>query len=79
MAIKSNNSDVTVMGGGITYYSGISNFKVVAVNPNLSELHEIGVNYKTEPTYDVNLEVKILLNLYFGFRTKTLLQVWRFS
>jgi len=55
MAIKSNDSATSVVGGGLTYYSGLAPFKVVAVNPTLDELHAIGVNFKTEPTYEVNL------------------------
>ena len=72
MAIKSNNSDVTVMGGGITYYSGISNFKVVAVNPDLKELHEIGVNYKSEPNYDVNFGGEDFTKLVFWLKNEDL-------
>ena len=55
MAIKSNDSATSVVGGGLTYYSGLASFKVVAVNPTLEELHAIGVNFKTEPNYEISL------------------------
>ena len=72
MAIKSNDSTTTVMGSGITYYSGISNFKVVAVNPNLEKLHEIGVMYKTEPNYDVNFGGEDFTKLVFWLKNEDL-------
>jgi len=72
MAIKSNSSDVTVMGGGITYYSGISNFKVVAVNPDLKELHEIGVKYKTEPNYDISFSGEDFKKIVFWIKNDDL-------
>lgn len=54
MAIQSNASTESVQGGGIKLYSGISNFQVVAVNPTLVELHEMGIMFKTEPNYEVS-------------------------
>jgi len=72
MAIKSNDSTTAVIGGGITYYSGISNFKVVAVNPNLEELHTIGVMFKTEPTYDVNFGGEDFTKLVFWLQNEDL-------
>tara|TARA_R110000868_G_scaffold68942_1_gene203597 strand:+ start:311 stop:1063 length:753 start_codon:yes stop_codon:yes gene_type:complete len=51
MAIKSNDSNKEVAGGGIKLYSGLGNFKVIAVNPTLAELHENGIMLKTDPNY----------------------------
>ena len=51
MAIQSNASTEEVTGGGREFYSGLTNVKVVAVNPTMSELHAIGVNIKQEPAY----------------------------
>ena len=52
MAIKSNSSTEEV-AGGVKLYSGISNFKVIAVNPTMAELHTLNIPVKTEPNYDV--------------------------
>lgn len=51
MAIETNSSDVQVTGGGIPLYTGIAPMSVIAVNPNLGELHSLGINLKTEPNY----------------------------
>jgi len=72
MAIKSNDSTTAVVGSGLTYYSGISNFKVVAVNPTLSELHDIGVKYKTEPTYNVNFGGEDFTKIVFWLKNDDL-------
>ena len=53
MAIKSNDSNVEVSGGGIKLYSGLANFKVIAVNPTMDQLHELGIMVKSEPNYFV--------------------------
>ena len=62
MAIESNASTEVVQGGGIQLYSGISNFKVIAVNPTMAELHALDINVKSEPNY--------ALSTSFGDRTK---------
>mgnify|MGYP001158451468 CR=1 FL=1 len=51
MAIQSNSSEVQVAGGGIPLFTGIAPVSVIAVNPNLGELHSLGINMKTEPNY----------------------------
>lgn len=38
-------------------YVGYTRFRVVAVNPTLKELNELGINYKTEPEYVSKLDV----------------------
>ena len=51
MAIQSKSSDEVVTGGGIPLFTGIAPVSVIAVNPNLGELHSLGINMKTEPNY----------------------------
>ena len=54
MAIQSNASTEAVAGAGVTLYSGLTNMKVLAVNPTMAELHALGVNVKQEPSYAIN-------------------------
>lgn len=51
MAIQSNPSDVAEVG--MELYSGITNMKVLAINPTLAELNAMDINAKSEPNYDV--------------------------
>ena len=52
MAITANNSNEEVAGGsGIAMYVGIAPMQVVAVNPTLKELNDLGINAKAEPEY----------------------------
>jgi hypothetical protein len=51
MAIQSNASTEEVAGGGREFYSGLTNVKIVAVNPTMDELHALEVNVKQEPVY----------------------------
>jgi len=53
MAIQSNASTEAVAGAGATLYSGLTNMKVLGVNPSMAELHAMGVNVKQEPNYKV--------------------------
>ena len=53
MAIQSNASTEAVAGGGATLYSGLTNMKVLGVNPSMAELHSMGINVKQEPNYTV--------------------------
>ena len=55
MAIQSNNSEQQVAGGGVTLYTGIAPVSVIAVNPTLDELVDLGINLRTEPEYNVTL------------------------
>ena len=57
MAVQSNNSEVEVTGG-VTLYTGIAPVKVIAVNPTLDELKDLGINVKTEPNYQVSINDK---------------------
>jgi len=51
--IKSNASTEEVVGGMKTF-SGLTNVKVIAVNPTMAELHALDINVKQEPNYDVS-------------------------
>ena len=47
MAIQSNTSDVVDVG--VQLYSGITNMKILAVNPSLAELNAMEINtYKNK-------------------------------
>ena len=50
MAIQSNASTEEVVGG-IKTYSGLTNVKVIAVNPTMEELHALDIKVKQEPIY----------------------------
>jgi len=52
MAIQSNASTEEVVGG-IKTYSGLTNVKVIAVNPTMTELHDLDIKVKSEPNYKV--------------------------
>ena len=54
MAIQSNASNQEVVGG-IRTYSGLTNVKVMAVNPTMAELHAMDINVKSEPNYTVTM------------------------
>ena len=52
MAIVSNSSEKEVAsGGGTPLYVGIAPVKVLAVNPTLNELNDIGIPAKQDPQY----------------------------
>tara|TARA_R100001594_G_scaffold56189_2_gene90006 strand:- start:123 stop:896 length:774 start_codon:yes stop_codon:yes gene_type:complete len=53
MAIQSNASTEEVVGG-IKTFSGLTNVKVIAVNPTMAELHAMDINVKSEPNYEVS-------------------------
>ena len=53
MAIESNASEVAV-SSALKLFTGISEFNVVAVNPTLEKLHELGIMLQTEPNYEVS-------------------------
>lgn len=50
MAIKVNDSNEKVVKD-FTLYKGAAKFKVLAINPNLAKLQELGFNFQQEPTY----------------------------
>jgi len=52
MAIVSNSSEKEVAsGGGTPLYVGIAPVRILAVNPTLNELNDIGIPAKQEPQY----------------------------
>tara|TARA_R110002020_G_scaffold181402_1_gene376347 strand:- start:681 stop:1469 length:789 start_codon:yes stop_codon:yes gene_type:complete len=53
MAIQSNASTEEVVGG-LKTFSGLTNVKVIAVNPTMAELHALDINVKQEPNYDIS-------------------------
>ena len=53
MAIQSNASTQEVVGG-LKTFSGLTNVRVVAVNPTMAELHAMDINVKQEPNYDIS-------------------------
>lgn len=69
MAIQSNNSEEIVAGGGITLYTGIAPVSVVAVNPTLDELSELGINLRNEPEYKVTLNEEEYSKLVFWLKS----------
>tara|TARA_R100001163_G_scaffold23113_1_gene19471 strand:+ start:128 stop:877 length:750 start_codon:yes stop_codon:yes gene_type:complete len=72
MAIKSNDSNVEVSGGGIKLFSGLGNFKVIAVNPTMAELHELGIMVKQDPNYFVDLNGSEYFKLTFWIKNDDL-------
>jgi len=62
--MKIRNSDEVVVQS-IKNYIGIGNFKVVGINSSLSELEELGFNYKQEPNYSVELNGVMYSKLIF--------------
>ena len=50
--IQSNASTEEVVGG-IKTFSGLTNVKVIAVNPTMAELHALDINVKQEPNYTI--------------------------
>jgi len=69
MAIQSNNSEEVVSGGGITLYTGIAPVSVVAVNPSLDELSDLGINLRNEPEYKVTLNEEDYNKLVFWLKS----------
>jgi|TARA_R100001509_G_scaffold156797_1_gene120377 hypothetical protein len=72
MAIKSNASDLEVAGGGVKLYSGLSNFNVIAVNPTMQELHDLGIMVKSEPNYFVEFSGDEYFKLTFWIKNAEL-------
>ena len=73
MAIKSNASDLEVAGGsGVKLYSGLSNFNIIAVNPTMAELHELGIMVKTDPNYFVEFSGEEYFKLCFWIKNEDL-------
>lgn len=70
MAIQSNNSEEVVAGGGVTLYSGIAPVSIVAINPTLSELSDLGINLRQDPEYKVTLNEEDYNKLVFWLKSE---------
>lgn len=68
MAINVNSSETKFFSESVLY-TGIANVKVLAINPDLSQLQEIGYNFKSEPVYlsenDEGIK-KVRIDVYVG-------------
>jgi hypothetical protein len=64
MAVSSNNSDVEV-AGSVQLFTGIFNFKVIAINPTLEELQGIGIPAKKAPEYSVTIQEEVYNKIVF--------------
>ena len=80
MAIQSNASTEEVVGG-MKLYSGLTNVRVIAVNPTMAELHALDIKVKQEPNYsvtfsneDYNKIVFWLANTEGNFKLEILMQ-----
>ena len=80
MAIQSNASTEEVVGG-MKLYSGLTNVRVIAVNPTMAELHALDIKVKQEPNYsvtfsneDYNKVVFWLANTEGNFKLEILMQ-----
>ena len=69
MAIESNASTEAV-AGGMKLFSGLSNFKVIAVNPTLAELHSMGIMLNNEPEYNVDFSGEARFKLTFWIKNE---------
>lgn len=56
MGVAKNPSDQAVVGQGVKLYTGISEFNVLAVNPSLKELNDLGIMLQKEPQYEVTFD-----------------------
>ena len=61
-------------GGGFSLYTGVINMEVIAVNPTLEELKELGYNYQKEPQYELLDDAQELeghkIDFYLEAKTK---------
>lgn len=64
MAVSSNNSEVEV-AGSVQLFTGVHNFKVIAINPTLTELQSIGIQAKKDPEYSVTIQEETYNKLVF--------------
>jgi hypothetical protein len=68
MAIASNNSEMAVAASS-QLYSGIFSFQVVAVNPNLAELKDLGINAQKEPEYKISIQNETYNKIVFWVKS----------
>lgn len=67
MAVGGHKSTEEVVGGGMKLYTGISNFRILAVNPNKEQLEKLlGIELQSEPKYrDLQMGDRTLNKLTF--------------
>lgn len=65
MAIQQNSSEEAVVGTGGKLYTGITEMSVLAANPTLDELHELGIMLQKEPEYSVKIGEEELTKVVF--------------
>jgi len=73
MGIQTNSSNEAVVeDNGIKLYSGITSMKVIAINPTLTQLHELGMDYiKKEPEYtNININGTVHNKIVFWLRNE---------
>jgi len=62
--IESNDSTKEVLGT-IKLWAGVTNMEVKSVNPNMAELHAMGIMVKQEPNYKMELNGKDIYKVVF--------------
>lgn len=67
MGLAHNNSEEEVVGS-LNLYTGIFPMQVVAVNPTLDELKELGVKLRTAPVYSVTIQETEFNKIAFWLR-----------
>lgn len=67
MAVASNNSEEAVVSS-LKLYSGIFPFQVVAINPTLQALKDLGVNAQKDPEYSVVIQEETYNKLVFWLK-----------
>lgn len=71
MALTSNPISSEVAGGGLKLYSGLTNVNVIAVNPTLEELHNLGIKLKQEPVYTISMGDQEYNKVVFWVKNET--------
>jgi len=51
MSVKTSKKANDITTKDLLFYTGLIPYKIVAVNPNLAELKELGIEYQQEPQY----------------------------
>lgn len=78
MAISGNNSAERTVAEK-TRYTGLAECKILAINPNKSELSAIGIDQENEPSYigeDGRLRIDFWLETQNEERVKTKMSLW---
>jgi len=62
--IEINDSSKEVLGS-IKLWAGVTNMQVMAVNPSMQELNDMGINIKTEPKYEMEMSGRDIFKVVF--------------